>query len=439
MGRRPKGLIVKKVKRVKLKKILQAPKGMSDILPDDDIFRRKVYKASQDLADYYGFGKIETPLLEESQVFLHGTGPTSEIVQKQMFNLKTPGGDKLSLRPEFTPNLIRSYLENGMINWTKPVKLFTYGPLFRYEQPQRGRYRQFWQYDFEIIGEQDPIYDAMAIQIFYNSFINLKIKDLIIEVNTIGCDNCRPIWHKNLKAYFHSRLKKLCPDCQRRYKVNPLRILDCKNETCQPFKEKAPKMLDYLCRDCHNHFKALLEYLEELGLPYTINHSLVRGLDYYTKTVFEIRETKDNLALCGGGRYDYLAEILGGKPTPAVGGAAGIERLVEIIKNRQTNIDPIYKPKVFLISIGDLAKKKCLKIMESLRKINIVAAESFGKDSIKAQLRQADKMNIPFALILGQKEALDGTIIIRDMKCGMQEVINIEKLESELEKRLKNS
>lgn len=439
MGRRPKGLVVKKVKRVKLKKILQAPKGMPDILPDDDIFRRKIYKVSQDLADYYGFGKIETPLLEESQVFLHGTGPTSEIVQKQMFNLKTPGGDKLSLRPEFTPNLIRSYLENGMMNWPKPVKLFTFGPLFRYEQPQRGRYRQFWQYDFEVIGEQDPIYDAMVIQIFYNSFLNLKIKDLIIDVNTIGCDNCRPIWHKNLKLYFHSKLKKMCPDCQRRFKINPLRILDCKNEMCQPFKEKAPKMLDYLCRDCHNHFKSLLEYLEELGLPYVINHSLVRGLDYYTKTVFEIHETKDNLALCGGGRYDYLAEVLGGRATPAVGGAAGVERLVDILKSRQTSTDSIYKPKVFLISIGELSKKKCLKILETLRKLNIVAAESFGKDSIKAQLRQADKMNVPFALILGQKEALDGTIIIRDMKCGMQEVINIEKLESELDKRFKNA
>lgn len=438
MGRRPKNLIVKKVRRQKLKKILQAPKGMPDILPEEDVYRRKIFKTVQELADYYGFGRIGTPLLEESQVFLHGTGPTSEIVQKQMFNLKTPGGDKLSLRPEFTPNIIRSYLENGMFNLSKPVKLFSYGPLFRYEQPQRGRYRQFWQYDFEIIGDGDPIYDALTIQIFYNSFVNLKIKDLLIEVNTIGCDNCRPIWHKQLKNYFHSKLKKLCPDCQRRYKINPLRILDCKNETCQPFKEKAPKILDYLCRECHNHFKSLLEYLEELKLPYNINNSLVRGLDYYTKTVFEIRETKDNLALCGGGRYDYLAEVLGGKSTPAVGGAAGVERLVEILKAKQPNAEPAFKPKVFLIIIGDLAKKRGLSVLEMLRKANIPTAESFGRDSIKAQLRQADRMGTPFALILGQKEALDDTIIIKDMKAGMQEVINLEKVSVELEKRFKN-
>lgn len=438
MGRKPKNLVQHHVRRQKLKKILQAPKGMPDILPEDDFYRRKIFRTVENLADYYNFGRIETPILEENQVFLHGTGPTTEIVQKQMFNLRTPGGDHLSLRPEFTPNVIRAYLENGLFNLPKPIKLFTYGPLFRYEQPQRGRFRQFWQYDFEVIGDEDPIYDALTIQLFYNSFIDLKIKDLLIEVNTIGCDNCRPIWHKQLKNYFHSCLKKLCPDCQRRYKTNILRILDCKNENCQPFKENAPKMLDYLCRDCHNHFKTLLEYLEELSLPYTINHTLVRGLDYYTKTVFEIRETTDNLALCGGGRYDYLTEILGGKHTPAVGAAAGIERLVDVLKKRQPRRENNYKPKAFLVLIGDLAKKKGLSILEMFRKANIWIAESFGKDSVRSQLRQADRLAAPFALILGQKEAMDDTIILRDMKSGVQEVIGLNKITEELKKRFKN-
>ena len=421
-----------------MKKIIQAPKGMPDILPEEDFYRRKIFKVVENLADYYGFGRIETPILEDSQIFLHGTGPTSEIVQKQMFNLRTRGGDRLSLRPEFTPNTIRAYLENGLFNLPKPVKLFSIGPLFRYEQPQRGRYRQFWQYNFEAIGDEDPIYDALIIQIFYNSFVDLKIKDLLIEINTIGCDNCRPIWRKHLKSYFRSKLKKLCPDCQRRYKLNVLRILDCKNENCQVFKEGAPKMLDYLCRECHNHFKTLLEYLEELSLPYAVNHSLVRGLDYYTKTVFEIKETTDNLALCGGGRYDYLVEILGGKHTPAVGAAAGVERLAEILKNKQAKPESVFKPKVFLVLIGEIAKKKGLKILEMFRKANIWLAESFGKDSIRAQLRQADRAGTPFALILGQKEAMDDTIILRDMKSGVQETIILEKIVEELKKRLKN-
>jgi len=439
MGRKPKDSIVKKVKHQKLKKIIQAPKGMPDILPEDDQFRRKIYKVAHEVADYYGFGKVELPIAEETNLFLHGTGATSEIVQRQMFSFKTPGGDQLSLRPEFTPNLMRVYLEKGFFNLPKPVKLFTYGPLFRYEQPQRGRYRQFWQYDFEVIGDGDPIYDALTIQLMYNTLNDLKIKNLLVEVNTIGCDNCRPIWRKNLKNYFHSKLKKLCSDCQRRYKNNILRILDCKSEQCQPIKENAPKMIDYLCHDCRSHFKSLLEYLEELQLPYEINHRLVRGLDYYTKTVFEIRETDDNLALCGGGRYDYLVEILGGRPTPAVGAAVGVERLVEILKNKQTRVtDNSQKNRLFLIILGEQAKKKGLGLMETLRKANINVAESFGKDSLKAQLRQADKMNSPFVLIMGQKEAIDNTVIFRDMKSGVQELINIDNIGEELKKHIKN-
>lgn len=439
MGRRPKELPKPKVKRIKLKKPLQAPKGMVDLLPEEDLYRRKIFKVVQEIADFYGFGRIETPLLEETTLFLHGTGPSSEIVQKQMYNLKTPGGDELSLRPEYTPNIVRAYLENGLFNWPKPVKLFSWGPVCRYEQPQRGRYREFWQFNFEILGEGDAIYDSMIIQIFFNIFSELKIKDLIIELNTLGCDYCRPLWSKDLKTYFRSRAKHLCSDCQRRLKINPLRILDCKNENCQVFKEKAPKMINYLCPACRNHFKQLMEYLEELGLPYEINHYLVRGLDYYNRTVFEIREVEDNLALAGGGRYDYLVEMLGGKPTPGVGGAGGVERLVEIMKKRNLPPEKLPEPKVLLALIGEAAKKKGLKLLEILRKAKIETAESFGRESLKAQMRYADKLNVPFVLILGQKEAFDETVIIRDMKSGLQEVIRWEKIVEELKKRLKNA
>jgi len=437
MGRRPKDYMKNKIKRVKMKSILRAPKGMPDILPEENLLRRKIFKTVEEMANFYGFGQIETPILEETKLFLHGTGPTSEIVQKQMFTLKTPGGDILALRPEFTPNIIRAYLENGMSNWSKPVKLFSWGPVFRYEQPQRGRYRQFWQCNFETLGSNDPIYDVLTIQIFYNLLTELKIKNLLIEINTIGCDNCRPVWQKNLKNYFHSKQKFLCPDCKNRLKTNPLRILDCKNESCQSLKEEAPKMIDYLCPECRNHFKQVLEYLESIGLPYSINHNLVRGLDYYTKTVFEIRKTDDNIALCGGGRYDYLVEMLGGKSTPAVGGAAGVERLVELIKKSQ-KIDFSIKPKVFLIAIGELPKQKSLKYLELLRKAKIYTAESFAHESLKAQLRQADKLEVRYVIIIGQKEALDDTVILRDMKASTQEVVSGEKIVEELKKRLKN-
>jgi len=436
MGRRPKDFFKNKIKRPKMKNILLAPKGMPDILPEENALRRKIFKIVEELADFYGFGQIETPILEETKLFLHGTGPTSDIVQKQMFNLKTPGKDLLSLRPEFTPNIIRAYLENGMFNWPKPVKLFAWGPVFRYEQPQRGRYRQFWQCNFEVLSSSDPIYDFLIIQIFYNLFNELKLKDLIIEINTIGCDNCRPIWHKELKNYFRSKRKFLCSDCKNRLKTNPLRILDCKNESCQALKADAPKMLDYLCSECRNHFKTVLEYLEGMDLPYTINPYLVRGLDYYTKTVFEIRKTDDNLALCGGGRYDYLTEMLGGKPTPAVGGAAGVERLVEFLKkNKKIELT---KSKIFIVAIGELAKQKALKYLEILRKAHMQASESFARESLKSQLQQADKIGAHYAIIIGQKEALDDTIILRDMRASVQEIINGSALVDELKKRFKN-
>lgn len=439
MGRRPKEPPKPKVKRIKLKSPLQAPKGMVDILPEENLYRRKISKIVQEVADFYGFGTIETPILEETTLFLHGSGPTSEIVQKQMYNLRTRGGDQLSLRPEYTPNIIRAYLENGLFNWPKPVKLFSWGPVFRYEQPQRGRYRQFWQFNFEILGEGDAIYDAMIIQIFYNIFNDLKIKDLIIEINTLGCDNCRPFWVKELKNYFRARRKHLCSDCQRRLKLNPLRILDCKNENCQVFKEKAPKMINYLCIQCRNHFKQVMEYLEEISLPYEINHHLVRGLDYYNRTVFEIRETQDNLALASGGRYDYLVEMLGGKSTPGVGGAGGVERLVELMKKRGLPPEKLAEPKILLALIGEPAKRKGLKLLETLRKAKINVAESFGRESLKAQMRYADKLKVSFVLIIGQKEAFDDTVIIRDMNSGLQEVVRLERIVEELKKRLKNA
>jgi histidyl-tRNA synthetase len=363
-------------------------------------------------------------------------------VEKEMYSFKTKGGDTLSLRPEFTPGIIRAYLENGLSSWPHPVKLYTLGPLFRYEQPQAGRYRQHHQINFEIIGEKDPVLDSQIIHCFFIIFKELGLKRLNIQINSIGCSQCRPIYRKLLIEYYRNKTKLICPYCRKRFRQNPLRLLDCRDEKCQKITEEAPQFIDHLCQDCHNHFKSVLEFLDELELPYFLNGHLVRGLDYYTKTVFEFwpeeTQEKAQIALGGGGRYDNLVELLGGRPTPAVGGALGIERIISLMKAQQVKAPSKLQPRVFLVQLGGLGKRKSLKLFEDLRRAGFRVAESFGRDSIKAQLKIADKLGVQFSLILGQKEALDGTIIIRDMTSGVQEIVPIEKVIKELKKRFKS-
>lgn len=420
----------------------QSPTGMHDILPEDQRYFRKIYDVVEDIANFYGFEKIETPIAEDAKLFLKGIGLTTDIVQKQMFSFRTKGGDLLSLRPEGTAPVVRSYIEQGMQNLPQPVKLWYFGPFFRYEHPQAGRYRQFWQFGFEILGERSPVIDAQIIQIFYNILKNLKFKNLILELNSIGDFQCRPYYKKLLLSYFRSREASLCSDCRRRLRENPLRILDCKEEKCQPVKSQAPQLIDHLCEECHLHFKEVLEFLDESELPYQLNPYLVRGLDYYTKTVFEISEDteegKKQGALIGGGRYDTLVKILGGRDTPACGGAAGIERMINLMKLRKIRISLPPQPKIFLAQLGQLAKRKSLKVFEDFRKAKIGIAESFGRDSLKAQLGKADKIGARYTLILGQKEALEGTIIIRDMTTGKQETVKSDKIVKEIRKKLKS-
>ncbi len=397
------------------------------------------------MANFYGFSRIETPILESTELFERGIGLTTDIIEKQMYNFRTKGGDYVSLRPEGTAPIARSYIQQGMQNLPQPVKLWHYGPFFRYEHPQAGRYRQFWQFGFEIFGEESPIIDAQIIQIFYNILKELKFRNLIIEVNSIGCPSCRAYYKKLLVSYFKGREVSLCADCRRRLRENPLRILDCKEEKCQPVKSQAPQIIDHLCEGCHKHFKEVLEFLDELELPYHLNPYLVRGLDYYTKTVFEFfletkKENEDfsRVALLGGGRYDNLVKILSGKEIPACGGAAGIERIVELIKKEEIKFRTVApQPKVFLAQLGPLAKRKSLKLFEDFREAGISAAESFGRDSLKAQLRIADRLGVKFTLILGQKEALEGTVIIREMATGKQEVAKLDKAVREIRKRIK--
>lgn len=424
-------------KKSKKLEMLQPPKGAFDILPKDEWYWKKICEAVSKMAEIYGFEKIETPIFENTSLFLRGVGETTDIVEKQMYSFKTRGGDELTLRPEETASIARAYISNGMVEMPHPVKLWYSGPFFRHESSQHLRHREFHQFGFEILGDADSVYDTQIIQMFSNIFKELGFADFIVEINSVGCQTCRPDFRRLLLNYYRSRQRFLCKDCKRRFSANPLRLLDCKEEKCVQMTFKAPQIIDHLCSTCRPHFKMTLEFLDELEIPYMLNPHLVRGLDYYSKTVFEIVSTSgEKLAVASGGRYDNLVELLGGKSTPAVGGAAGIERLIAALKDSGINPIEKEKPKVFIVQLGGLAKKKTLTLIEDLRMAKISFAESLGRDSIKAQLRSADRVGSEVSLIIGQKEALDNTIIIREMDSGNQETVTRAKIIDRLKKRL---
>jgi len=430
-----------KPRKPKISKIkIQAPRGVHDILPEDQKFWGKIYSIANQVLVGYGFKRIDVPVFEDVRLYLRGTGQTTDIVQKEMYTFKSKSGETFALRPEFTPGIVRAYIEHGMKNLSQPVKLYTTGSLFRHENPQAGRYRQFHQINWEIIGDESPVSDVQVIQVFIGILKRLNLKKFTFYINSIGCPICVPKYKKNLLSYYRGYLNRLCPDCKRRFKENPLRLLDCKKDKCHKLIDKAPQMLDFLCEECHNHFKGVLEFLDELDIPYQLSPQLVRGIDYYTKTVFEFyessKETSSQGALMGGGRYDNLVEMFKGKPTPGVGAASGIERLVNVIKKQDIKVSEKENPKVFLIQLGDLGKKKCLKLFEEFQNKGIKIGEAFSKPSIKAQLKAADKEGVEMALIMGQREALEGTIIIRDMKSGAQETILLSRVINEVKKRL---
>ena len=422
---------------------LQSLAGMHDILPQDQVYFKKFNKSIEGVSHYYGFNRIDVPVLEQAEVFIKGTGQGTDIVEKEMYSFRTKGGDLVSLRPEFTPGIVRSYIEHGMYNLPQPVKLWTSGPCFRHERPQAGRYRQFTQFSLEVLGDKSPSIDGQIIQMSFDILKDLGFKDISIEVNSIGDQECRPYFKKILTGYFRSRKSSLCSDCQRRLKENPLRILDCKEEKCQRVKAGAPQIIDHLCEACHAHFKQVLEFLDELELPYALNPYLVRGLDYYTKTVFEIVEKSENGqsqgTLVGGGRYDNLVKLLGGRDTPACGAAGGVDRIVNIMKTRELKADKKQeKTEIFLAQLGQSAKRKSLKLFEQFRAAKIPVTESFSKDSLRSQLNAANKMGAKWVLIFGQKEALENFITLRDMETGVQKEIPLDKVVEEMKAKIKN-
>ena len=448
------------LKKERRNKQYASPNGMHDILPVSWPAWNYLYKKVNELAHDYGFGRIETPIVEQAELFSKGIGAATDIIEHEMYLLKSKGGDTLALRPEGTAPTVRAFVEHGMHVWSQPVKLWYWGPMFRHERPQRGRYRQLWQFGFEVFGDEDPAIDAEVIQLLTILFKELGLKDVSVQLNSIGCSQCRPYYKKTLLHYYRPHADKICANCRRRMKINPMRMLDCKDERCVRVKQNAPQIVDHICEDCRHHFKNLLEFLEEINITYFLNPYLVRGLDYYNRTVFEIwphdkvtpgqeeakkdgeeankpkEEKGSQFALAGGGRYDNLVKMLGGRTTPAFGAAAGIERIVHELKRKNVKIPEAPAPRIFLIQLGDMAKRKSLKLFEELRNNGISAASSFGRDSIKSQLKIADKLGVEYTLILGQKEALEDTIILREMLAGEQLTIPMRKLMDVLKTKL---
>jgi histidyl-tRNA synthetase len=425
--------------------------GMHDILKEDIVLFKKIENITRALASFYGFSEIITPVLEEEELYIKTTGENTDIVKKEMYCFPTKGEGRVVLRPEFTPSMARAYIQNGMEVWSKPVKLWTIGPLFRHERPQKGRLRQFNQFNFEIFGSDSPALDAYLIQLFSNILNEIGLKNWRLEVNSIGDKNCRPRYLRQLKNYYQGKINHVCPDCKKRIETNILRVLDCKEEKCQRVKKFAPQIVNYLDPDCHEHFKSLLELLDSMEIEYILNPYLVRGLDYYTRTVFEFipegkEESRQN-TLIAGGRYDELVESMGGKePTAAIGGAGGIERIIDELKERQIeiaseiidkNISYTETPKVFLVQLGDLAKKCSLKLIEEFKKHRMKIGEDIGKDNLKSQLAKAAKANAQFAVIVGQQECLNDQVILRNMETGVQEIFFQKDIVKEVKKRVK--
>jgi histidyl-tRNA synthetase len=332
----------------------------------------------------------------------------------------------MTLRPEFTAGVIRAYLENGMASRPKPVKLWSYGPIFRYERPQAGRYRQFTQFNIEAIGEMDPALDFEIMSVAWQLCSDLKFRDLGFQINSIGCPACRPGYIESLKAHFRSHEKELCGDCRSRLEKNPLRLLDCKKESCRPLADRAPRGADFLCKECGDHFETLKGHLDSMSMPYTVNPRLVRGLDYYTKTVFEVwaEGIGAQNAVCGGGRYDGLAEILGGPPTPGIGFAAGIERLVMTLMHQQIPVPDTARPDLYMACQDAKAMPEAVRLATLLRQAGASAVLGFGGRSLKAQLREADNRGARFAVIIGQEELGKQAVQVRDMAQAVQERVS---------------
>lgn len=417
-----------------------APRGTLDILPEDQPYWQYLYDRIRRVVALYDYRRLDVPIFEETALYVRGVGQGTDIVDKEMYNFTDKGGREIALRPEFTAGMVRAYLQHGMHTLPQPVKVYTTGPIFRYERVQAGRYRQHTQFDIECIGSLDPAVDLEVMSVAWQLYSEIGFRGLAFQLNSTGCPVCRPGYIQQLVAYYEPRRAEICEDCRRRLERNPLRLLDCKVEACQPIISAAPHSGASLCSECTAHFGALRGYLDALQRPYTLNHRLVRGFDYYTKTVFEVwaQGIGAQNAICGGGRYDGLAQELGGPPIPGIGFGSGMERIVLLMKENGITVPGAPAPQIVLVYHGQAAKLCCLQLLTDLREQGIRAVLSFDDRSMRAQLRNANRMGAAYALVLGEDELATGQITLQDLLTeAPRETVTRASVVSLLTQRLK--
>ncbi|NLS45062.1 MAG: histidine--tRNA ligase [Firmicutes bacterium] len=412
--------------------IIRAPRGTIDVFPEEPKIWIQLEQTVRSVCHSAGYTEIRTPIFEHTELFTRGVGESTDIVEKEMYTFRDKGDRSITLRPEGTAPVVRAYLEHKMWAAPQPVKVYYIGPMFRYERPQMGRLRQHTQFGVEALGSSSPALDAEVISLLISVYQSMGLEEFTVRLNSIGCPECRPRYKETLVKLLSKHLDELCIDCKSRLERNPLRVLDCKNERCAVFAKKLPPFFDYLCGDCKEHFKGVTTYLEALRLSYELDPTIVRGLDYYTKTVFEVMHSglgAQNV-LGGGGRYDGLAEELGGVPTPAVGFAAGIERAVQVLQNlaNDKSYENNGRTGVFIITIGDEARLKAIHLTHLLRKHGVPADIDYLGRSLRAQMKYADKQGIQTVAIIGEDELKGGYAVVRDMVTGEQTQIEFDNL-----------
>ena len=407
---------------------INAPRGTKDILPAQIASWRFIENNIRDICKRYGYEEIRTPIFEHTELFQRGIGEGTDVVDKEMYTFEDRGGRSITLRPENTASAVRAYLQNKLFADKSLVKLFYIGSMFRYDRPQAGRLREFHQFGIEALGEKNPAVDAEVILLAVDFLKSLGLNDLNLKINTVGCPKCRPVYRQKLQHFFSDKLDELCHDCQTRFDKNPMRILDCKTDHDKDFMQDAPKIKDCLCDECREHFDSVQKLLKAAGVDFTIDDRLVRGLDYYTKTAFEIQYPPlgAQSAVAGGGRYDGLIEEIGGSSTPAVGFAAGIERILNALEMQGLLPSSEDKSDAFLVAVGDEAEALAFELLIKLRRAGLTASMDFAKRSMKAQMKQAGKSNARFALIIGEDEVKNNTVTVKNLTDSEQQNMAVD-------------
>lgn len=414
--------------------LTNAPRGTKDILPDTVGDWNYVEEKIRDLCRRFGYQEIRTPIFEHTELFQRGIGEGTDVVDKEMYTFTDRGGRSVTLRPENTASAMRAYLQNKLYADSNLVKLFYIGSMFRYDRPQAGRLREFHQFGVEAVGEANPAVDAEVILLAIKLLEGLGLKDLELCLNSVGCPKCRGQYRTMLQDFFRDKLDDLCEDCQSRFERSPLRILDCKEDSSKPYMADAPKITDCLCDDCREHFEGLKKLLTKSGVGYTLDHRLVRGLDYYTRTAFEIKYAPlgAQSTVAGGGRYDGLIEEMGGNPTPSVGFATGIERLLLALEKQNLLPDKNRSVDAYVVALGENAQTEAFKLMMDLRDSGKAVAMDFAGRSMKAQMKQANKLNAKFAIIMGDDEISEGVVMLRNMADSNQEKVAMADVVSKI-------